>query len=177
MKIVRIIAYLFYYCFVQYLPNNYLPILGKISKLLRKLCLKCMGVKIGKNSGINRSVFLGSGRDITIGNNSGIGAGSRILNTKLTIKDNVMIGEELYICGGGHRFDDIEKPIIQQGSCEKSVLLINTNCWIGARVTIVKGCKEIGEGSIIGAGSVVTKDVPPFTIVAGNPAKIIKYRK
>ncbi len=177
MKLLRIFCYFFYYIFIQYLPNNYIPIFGKISNFFRKLFARGMGIKIGKNSGINRCVFIGSGKDIQIGANSGIGAGSRIINTKLIIKDDVLIGEELYICGGGHNFDDITKPIIQQGVCEKTNLTINNNCWIGTRVIITKGCQEIGEGSIIGAGSVVTKNVEPFSIVAGNPAKIIKMRQ
>ena len=48
--------------------------------------------------------------------------------------------------------------------------------WVGANVTIMPGCKKIGNGAIIGGGSVVTHDVPPYAIVAGNPAKILRYR-
>lgn len=59
---------------------------------------------------------------------------------------------------------------------ERTPCRINHDAWIGANVTILPGCRQIGEGAVIGAGSVVTKDVPPFTIVAGNPARIVKAR-
>lgn len=58
-----------------------------------------------------------------------------------------------------------------------SNLVIEEDCWIGSRVTIVKGCTKIGQGAVVAAGAVVTKDVPPFAVVGGNPAKIIKFRK
>lgn len=66
--------------------------------------------------------------------------------------------------------------MIEQGSLPKSSLIIEDDVWIGARVTILKGCTKIGRGTVIGAGSVVTHDVPPFSVVAGNPAKLIKKR-
>lgn len=66
--------------------------------------------------------------------------------------------------------------MIDQGTLPKSSLVIDDDVWIGARVIILKGCTKIGRGSVIGAGSVVTHDVPPYSVVAGNPAKIIKKR-
>jgi maltose O-acetyltransferase len=55
-------------------------------------------------------------------------------------------------------------------------LQIDDDVWIGARAMILPGCKHIGKGVIIGAGSVVTKDIPDYAIVGGNPARVIKYR-
>lgn len=66
--------------------------------------------------------------------------------------------------------------MIEQGSLPKSTLTIEDDVWIGARVTILKGYKKIGKGSVIGAGSVVTHDVPQYSVVAGNPEKLIKKR-
>ena len=63
----------------------------------------------------------------------------------------------------------------QQGASDFHPVNIGNDVWIGARVTILPGVK-IGNGAIIGAGSVVTKDVPDFAIVGGNPARVIKYR-
>lgn len=60
---------------------------------------------------------------------------------------------------------------------ERPPLHIAGDVWIGARAIILPGCKRIGHGAIVGAGSVVTKDVPDWAIVGGNPAKIIKMRK
>ena len=64
-----------------------------------------------------------------------------------------------------------------QGFSEISPLSIGNDVWIGDNVMITAGCNRIGEGSIIAAGSVVTKDVEPYSVVGGNPAKIIRYRK
>ena len=59
---------------------------------------------------------------------------------------------------------------------ERKQLSVGNNVWIGHGVTIVSSCKKIGNGAVIGAGSVVTRDIPPYSIVAGVPAKVIKYR-
>ena len=98
-------------------------------------------------------------------------------NRVLTIKDYLMMGEDVMFLGGGHRFDRIDIPMGLQGSKEKTPLDIEGDVWIGSRSIILPGCKRIGHGSIVGAGSVVTRDVPDYAIMGGNPAKIIKFRK
>nr|WP_201776017.1 DapH/DapD/GlmU-related protein [Leptolinea tardivitalis] len=75
-----------------------------------------------------------------------------------------------------HCFDLLDRPMVEQGFYDAGPITIEDDVWIGARVTILAGV-TIGTGSIIGAGSVVTKDVPRYSIVAGNPAKVIRYRK
>ena len=87
-----------------------------------------------------------------------------------------MMAPEVLILGGNHRFDRLDIPMMFQGNVEYAPVEIGNDVWIGSRVIILPGLK-IGEGSIIGAGSVVTKDVMPYSIVAGNPAKLIKMRK
>ena len=66
-----------------------------------------------------------------------------------------------------------EKKIVD---LEQKHLTIGNDVWVGANVVILPGCEKIGDGACIGAGSIVTKDVPPYAIVAGNPAKLIRYR-
>lgn len=62
------------------------------------------------------------------------------------------------------------------GDGDKTPLKIEDDVWIGAKVIVLPGCKHIGKGIVIGAGSVVTKDIPDYAIIGGNPAKIIRYR-
>jgi maltose O-acetyltransferase len=88
-----------------------------------------------------------------------------------------MMAEEVLFLGGGHQFKRLDIPMGHQPSLPKSPLLIDDDVWIGARAMILPGCQHIGKGVIIGAGSVVTKDVPDYAIVGGNPARVIKYRK
>jgi maltose O-acetyltransferase len=88
-----------------------------------------------------------------------------------------MMGEEVLILGGGHKNYRVDIPMGAQGVLPISNLEICNDVWIGSRVIILGNVKRIGEGSIIGAGSVVTKPVPDYAVVAGNPARIIRYRK
>ncbi|MBR4197321.1 MAG: hypothetical protein IKQ94_00950 [Bacteroidales bacterium] len=88
-----------------------------------------------------------------------------------------MMGEDVVIIGGGHCFERTDIPMGEQPSKEKTSLFIDDDVWIGSRAIILPGCSRIGRGAIIGAGAVVTKDVPDYAIVGGNPAKILKYRR
>jgi len=88
-----------------------------------------------------------------------------------------MMGPNVKVIGGGHRFDRIDIPMGHQGNLPKSSLTIEDDVWIGDSVMILGKCHVIGHGSILGAGAVVTKDVPPYAIVAGNPARIVRFRK
>lgn len=75
-----------------------------------------------------------------------------------------------------HNTERTAIPMFQQGHLPKRKVTICDDVWIGARVIILPGV-TIGTGSIIGAGAIVTKDVPEYAVVAGTPAKVIKYRK
>lgn len=132
--------------------------------------------KCGKNVNIENDAYIGNGKRISIEDNSGIGSRFFVQNTNLKIGQYVMMGEEIMILGGGHQTCRIDIPMGLQGDLPISNLEICDDVWIGSRVTILGKVNRIGKGSIIGACSVVTKDVPDYAIVAGNPAKIIKYR-
>ena len=99
-----------------------------------------------------------------------------IHHTELKIGKYVITAPGILIQGGGHRHDNPLIPIGMQGNLPKSKLEIKDNVWIGARAIILGNVRTIGTGAIIGAGSVVTKPVPDYAIVAGNPARIIRYR-
>lgn len=126
---------------------------------------------------IENNAYIGNGSKISIGNNSGIGSYFHVQNTELKIGNNVMMGEEVLILGGGHGNSRTDIPMNKQGHLPNSELEICDDVWIGSRVTILGKTKRIGTGVIIGAGAVVTKPIPDWAIVAGNPAKIIRYRK
>ncbi|MCT7626112.1 acyltransferase [Aliarcobacter butzleri] len=84
-----------------------------------------------------------------------------------------MLGSGVHIYVANHRFDDTNEPIIFQGHYEAKSVILKKGSWIGANSIILAGV-TIGENSVVGAGSIVTKDIPPFTVYAGNPAKLIK---
>lgn len=91
----------------------------------------------------------------------------------IVIEDGVLIGSGVHIYGANHRFDDPGKPIIDQGHSPSCPVILRRGCWIGAKAVILAGV-EIGENSVVGAGSIVTKSIPQRVLAAGNPAKVIK---
>jgi maltose O-acetyltransferase len=94
----------------------------------------------------------------------------------VTIGSNVMMGPDVIILAHGHAFDRCDIPMNAQGSPADRPVTIGDDVWIGARVIILPGV-SVGSGVILGAGAVVTKDVPDWVIAAGNPARVVKYRK
>lgn len=92
------------------------------------------------------------------------------------IGDDVMFAGEVALVGGDHKFDDVSVPMNIAGRDVMKNVVIGDDVWVGYRAVILHGV-HIGSGAVVAAGSVVTKDVPPFSIVAGNPAKHVRYRK
>lgn len=131
-------------------------------------------MSIGKHLLLHGNVQLRSfGEEMVLGDNVEINRNSLILSN-VKIGNDVLIGPNTVLVGSQHVFSDKETPIRNQGGlCDG--IEIGDDVWIGANVTVVDGVK-IDNGSIIGAGSVVTKDVPPFEIWAGNPARFIRKR-
>ena len=92
----------------------------------------------------------------------------------IEIGDDVMIGPNTVLRSSDHGFDSTQVPMNQQPH-QPGIIRISEDVWLGANVTVV-GNVSIGRGVVVGAGSVVTKDVPEFQIVAGVPAKLIRSR-
>ena len=111
---------------------------------------------------------------ISIGSRSGLGVNCSV-HGPLKIGNNVMMGPNVTILPHPHNIERTDIPMGQQGMRVAEVVIGN-DVWIGMRVIIMPGIK-VGDGAVIGAGAVVTKDVPAFAIVGGVPAKVIKYRK
>jgi maltose O-acetyltransferase len=171
-EIKRSVYWILYYLFARHLPSNYAPYAFGAKELRAFLC-KSLFQRFGKNVDIGPKVEFFNVRNSEIGDNSGIGAYSSIGTVK--IGNYVMMGTHCLILSQNHHFDDLTIPMCQQGFQEDRPVIIEDDVWIGSRVIILPGVR-IGHGSIIGAGAVVTKSVEPYTIVGGNPAKVIGHR-
>jgi acetyltransferase-like isoleucine patch superfamily enzyme len=135
-------------------------------------------MEIGNNVIIGRSSVIScKNGDLFIGDNTNIAMNCFIQSGKLvTIGKNVLFAAYCYVIGGGdHETDRTDIPIIAQGQVVRGIT-IEDNCWIGAGVKVQDGTL-VGRDSIIGSGAVVTKDIPPFSIAVGVPAKVVKERK
>lgn len=171
LKTRVIIGQILYRMIAMHLPQSYSKI-NKISHCLRAASAKLIFNSCGKNVAIGRKAIIS--KNISIGNRSGIGEKCEVLGT-CTIGDNVLMAPECIVYTTNHNFMDRNKLIIEQGITAEFPVTIGNDVWIGRRVIILPGVK-IGNGAVIAAGSVVTKDVPPYTLVGGNPSKVIKER-
>jgi acetyltransferase-like isoleucine patch superfamily enzyme len=148
--------------------------------VLERAWLECFGeksfIEIGERTLINPYVKLhAKGGFIKIGKNSGVHSFCVFYGTGgITIGDDCRIASNTTITASNHGFDDPTKKIIDQPSTALGIH-IEDDVWIGAGVRILDGVK-IGAHSVIGAGSVVTKSVPPNSIVIGVPARVIRKR-
>lgn len=130
------------------------------------------GFSLGKNSTIEDYTVVNNGMgDVTIGDGVRVGL-SNVIIGPIVIGNNIIIAQHVVMSGLNHGYEDINTPIRLQ-PCTTSKIIIEDDCWIGANAVITAGV-TIGKHSIVAAGSVVTKSVPPYSIVGGNPAKILK---
>ncbi|GAB76702.1 maltose O-acetyltransferase [Austwickia chelonae] len=171
---LRGFAYLAYYAIGSHLPRSYAP-LGRLGAVLRTATARQLFDRTGHSVNVEHGAHFGSGRGIRIGHRSGIGIDAEILGP-VTIGDDVMMGPRCVIISTDHRFDDVAVPMNRQGWTPSSgPVVIEDDVWIGANVTITAGV-TVGRGSVLAAGAVVTKDVPPFSIMGGVPARRLKSR-
>lgn len=135
-------------------------------------------VTIGAFATIKPSNYYGRslGQGLYIGDNSNIGRYTYVgCSGLITIGKDVMISPRVSFYAENHNFSSTDKPMIEQGvTCEP--ITIEDDCWIASGAIILAGV-TVGRGSIVAAGSVVSKSVPPYSIVAGIPAKVIRSRK
>ncbi|MES2309052.1 MAG: DapH/DapD/GlmU-related protein [Verrucomicrobiota bacterium] len=138
---------------------------------LREIYLKAYLGRFGNHSSVQMNCRFLHGRNVFLGNNTIINFGTLLdgRRYKITIGDHVAIGPEASILTLGH---DPRSPDFADRGGD---VFIGSRVWIGYRALILPGIK-IGDGAVIGAGAVVTKDVEPYTIVAGNPAVKIGER-
>lgn len=150
---------------------------GKNSCIVHPLSIeKPNSISIGENVTINKYSWFYSVNEesmINISDGTCIGHFFHCVSlNKVTIGSNVLIADRVFISDCTHEFIDINIPIIKQSIRELPVTSIGDNSWIGENVSII-GCK-VGKHSIIGANSVVVKDIGDYCVAAGNPARVIK---
>lgn len=144
----------------------------RVGRYFRSLCGKLILDKCGSNVNIEKGAVFAS--NVELGDNSGLGIDCRI-SGKVVIGNDVMMGPGVMMFTRNHSYRSTEMPMNQQGFSSEKPIIIHDDVWIGGRVTILPGV-EIGKGAIIGAASLITKNVPAYAIVGGNPARVIKYR-
>jgi acetyltransferase-like isoleucine patch superfamily enzyme len=153
---------------------------GTPGKYLRRYFYKLFFKEVGSNFSAGLRVRIQVPGNITVGTNVGFNYGVWIAANKhkdggIFFGNNVLVGPYTIIHSGNHRFKDASLPIFKQGF-EYNIITIEDDVWIAAHCTILSGVK-LGKGCVVAAGSVVTKDVPAYVVVAGVPAKIISHRE
>ena len=137
---------------------------------LRMMLLKLFGANVASSAMAFGSVHIFRPWDLTLGKYVALGPRVNVYNlAKIVIKDNTVISQDVYLCGGTH---DHTKPTLPLKRCD---IIIGANVWVCAGAFIGPGV-VIGDGAVIGARAVVMNDVDPYTIVGGNPARLIKKR-
>jgi maltose O-acetyltransferase len=173
-SITRLALWILYTCAVRWLPASTSPG-GRLWRAARRAVASPLLASAGRDVNIEHGADFGSGRQLRVGSRSGLGINARIRGP-VTIGDDVMMGPEVVILTASHEFAETSRPMIDQGYRENLPVVIEHDVWIGTRVVILPGV-TVGHGAIIGAGAVVTKAVPPWAVVAGNPAQIIRTRR
>jgi maltose O-acetyltransferase len=151
--------------------------LVKLGMRCRAWRLRLVGGHVGTDVRIATNVYIGVPYKFSIGNNSFINTGTLILAGgagTITIGNDVLIGPYVILVSASHRYDLLDRPIRQQEHVLKPII-IEDDVWIGAHAVITSGV-TVGKGSVIGAGAVVTKDIPAYSVAAGVPARVIKSR-
>lgn len=167
------LKFAFYYAVIQFFPHTrYVSWLSKF-----RAFYVCRVLKLGpyhRDTRIQNNVYISGPGKVTIGRSCQINENVFIQGAE--ISDNVMIAAGVSILCNVKAISDLGIPMNSQGWSEKNKLVkLHSDVWVGRNAIILPGC-EIGEGSIVGAGAVVTKSFPPYSVIGGNPARVIRSR-
>jgi acetyltransferase-like isoleucine patch superfamily enzyme len=136
-------------------------------------------IRLGKGVHLYRGTILeaGAGGSITIGDNTHVQAGCNLkgFQSSLHIGANVQIAPGCGFSPYDHRFEDTSRPIREQGIESRGDIVVEDDVWLGLGVYVMDGVR-VGRGAVIGAGSVVTRDVPAYAVAVGAPARVIRLR-
>lgn len=163
------ILFILYKVFASWLPKSDH---FKFGGWLRRSFAKTIVSYCGKKVNIERGASFTPG--LSIGDRSGVGINCE-LTGPISIGRDVMMGPEVVIYTSGHKFDRTDIPMMDQGFTEPKPVTIGNDVWIGRRVIVMPGV-TIGDGCIIGAGAIVTKDISAYSVAVGVPARVVKIR-
>lgn len=168
---------LLYYGLARYLPPSHANALGRFGGWLRRSCAKHLFKYCANDVNIEYMAWFGTGINVEIGHRSGIGIHCRVPND-IQIGADVMMGPRCYILDTcTHCYDRIDIPMIEQGKYNSGKRVqIGNDVWIGRECMMIGG-KKIGNHTIIGARSVISKDIPDYVVAVGNPIRFIKDRR
>jgi maltose O-acetyltransferase len=167
-----ILHLLLFYGLARYLPASTMPG-GILWRRIRYWTCRPLFAHCGKNVNVERGASIGRGT-ISVGSNSGIGINA-VIGRGTQIGSNVMMGPEVMIFTSNHCTSRFDIPMIQQGFRPTAPVIIGDDVWIGARAIILPGV-TVGSGSVLGAGAVISRSVPPGALVVGNPGRVVRYR-
>lgn len=162
-----------YYGLARHLPVWVAPG-GSFFRALRGAAARPLLGRCGHGVVIGRGAAFENPEEIRIGDHSALGINAWIQGP-VEIGADVMMGANCEIYSHNHVFHRIDVPMRKQGFSESRVS-IGDDVWIGSRVIILPGV-TIGRGAVIGAGSVVPRSIPEYAVAAGNPARVVKYRR
>lgn len=162
-----------YYGFFRKLP--YQPLPGyKIGNATRTWCARKLFKYCGDDIVIKNMAYFGTGASIIIGNKSQLGINCKV-EEDLVMGDYVLMGPDVIIYSSSHEYRNSDIPVMLQGGKVRKPVIIGDDVWLGTRSIIMPGV-HIGNHVIIGAGAVVTHDIPDYAVAGGVPAKVIYYR-
>ncbi|TKD65536.1 putative colanic acid biosynthesis acetyltransferase [Flavobacterium sp. ASW18X] len=161
-RVLRLVWNLCYLILFKYSPRPF--------HAWRSFVLRLFGAKLGKNVHIYPKVQIWAPWNLVIGNDVGVANGVDLYSQGLiTLEDRVIISQRSYLCTGTHDYTKKGHPLYTQPITVKKNAWVAAECFVGPGVTI-------GEGAVLGSRAAAYKDVAPWTIVGGNPAKYIKDR-
>lgn len=170
---IRSICLIAYYMVGSRLPPSYVPG-GKFFNAIRVALLRGI-IPVGRACLIEPRVYIGRGRNISVGAHCEINQGVRLIDVQLG--DYVMVAPFVNIIGGQvHNHARTDIPMALQGESDAGPVIVEEDVWIGVNAVLLAGTR-IGKGSIVAAGSVVTRDVEPYSVVGGVPATVLRNRK
>lgn len=137
----------------------------------KRMLLRAFGAKMGKNANVYSSTKVYYPKNLVMGDNTCLASDVDCYNVApIILEDNVTVSQGAYLCTASHDIEDPMHPLIT------APIVLKDQSWIGARAFVGMGV-TIGQGAVVGATASVYKDVEEWTVVGGNPAKVLKQRK